>query len=257
VPPSLGLLCLLGLLLNSKDSGSEFLHNVSEHLPDYTVSHPRRQQSWDTPTSIPTVSNESTHYKTFQQFTQTPQDVMPRTLRDRYQCSEEHIPPSSEYKKWDEWGKVTHNVGKWALVWGHERTNRSQEPWKRFKFITSATTQSCLLCVTYPLTCKLILVRTAVRSLTRSCPETTPSSSLSILLQLLQLCLTTDGCHDFRVAFLLFIVLTTNPLWTPTYTNNYFCGASYDPKVTTPNMEDHGITSHLLLISLQQRVSGS
>jgi hypothetical protein len=32
----------LDLLFNPEDGGSMFLRNVSEHLPDYTASHPRR-----------------------------------------------------------------------------------------------------------------------------------------------------------------------------------------------------------------------
>jgi hypothetical protein len=36
---------LLGLLFNPEDGGSVFLHNINEHLLDYTVSQPRRKLS--------------------------------------------------------------------------------------------------------------------------------------------------------------------------------------------------------------------
>jgi hypothetical protein len=36
---------LLGLLFDPEDGGSVFLQNVSELIPDYTVSHPRTQYS--------------------------------------------------------------------------------------------------------------------------------------------------------------------------------------------------------------------
>jgi hypothetical protein len=35
--------CLLGLLSGPENRDSMFLRNVAEHLPDYTMSHPKRQ----------------------------------------------------------------------------------------------------------------------------------------------------------------------------------------------------------------------
>lgn len=83
-----------------------------------------------------------------------------------------------------------------------KRCYGSSNKWKNHNAIAGIFIHRfCNWAIMPPLCCKLILVRTPVSSTTRSCPETKPSSSLSVLLQLLSQHLTTHGCQDFMSCF--------------------------------------------------------